>query len=71
MLIFPSPAARELEPEVLIERVREALAALRRVEAARAEAIRHQQRAVAELDGVALETGSRTALARYIVMRPS
>jgi len=41
------------------------------VEAARAEAIRHQQLAVAELEGVALETASLTALARYIVMRPS
>jgi geranylgeranyl pyrophosphate synthase len=41
------------------------------VEAARAEAVRHQQQAVAELAGVPLVTGSLAALARYIVTRPS
>ena len=41
------------------------------VDAARAEAVRHQQRAVAELGGVSLMSESLRTLARYIVMRPS
>ena len=41
------------------------------VEAARVEAVRHQQRAVAELSDVSLVSESLAALARYIVMRPS
>jgi len=41
------------------------------VEAARAAAIRHQERAVAMLAGAPLETESLVALSRYIVMRPS
>ena len=41
------------------------------VDAARAEAVRYQQRAVAELADVPLMTTSLVALARYIVTRPS
>jgi geranylgeranyl diphosphate synthase type II len=41
------------------------------VEAARAEALRHQQLAVAHLADVSLVSGPLAALARYIVMRPS
>jgi geranylgeranyl diphosphate synthase, type II len=41
------------------------------VDAARAEAVRHQQRAVAELANVSLATAPLIALARYIVTRPS
>ena len=41
------------------------------VDAARREAVRHQQRAVAELADVSLVSESLVALARYIVMRPS
>ena len=41
------------------------------VETARAEAMRYQQRAVAELTDVPLATASLVALARYIVTRPS
>ena len=41
------------------------------VAAARAAAARHEQRAVAELAGVSLMSESLTALARYIVTRPS
>jgi geranylgeranyl diphosphate synthase, type II len=41
------------------------------VEAARAEAVRHEQRAVAELAGASLAGESLVALARYIVTRPS
>jgi len=41
------------------------------VEAARAEAVRHEQRAVAELADVSLASASLVALARYIVTRPS
>ncbi len=41
------------------------------VVAARAEAVRHQQRALAELRDVPLATASLAALARYIVTRPS
>jgi geranylgeranyl pyrophosphate synthase len=41
------------------------------VDAARTEAVRHQQRAVAELEHVPLATASLVALARYIVTRPS
>lgn len=41
------------------------------VDAARAEAVRCQQRAVAELANVSLATASLVALARYIVTRPS
>ncbi len=41
------------------------------VEAARAEAVRHQERAVAELGNVSLVSGPLVALARYIVTRPS
>jgi len=41
------------------------------VDAARAEAVRYQQRAVAELTDVPLMTTSLVALARYIVTRPS
>jgi geranylgeranyl pyrophosphate synthase len=41
------------------------------VDAARAEAVRYQERAVAELTDVPLMTTSLVALARYIVTRPS
>jgi geranylgeranyl pyrophosphate synthase len=41
------------------------------VETARAEAVRHEQRAVAELTDVSLASASLVALARYIVTRPS
>ncbi len=41
------------------------------VVAARAEAVRHQERAVAELADVSLVSESLVALARYIVTRPS
>ena len=41
------------------------------VDAARFEAVRHQQCAVAELEHLPIASGSLVALARYIVMRPS
>jgi geranylgeranyl diphosphate synthase, type II len=41
------------------------------VETARAEAVRHEQHAVAELADVSLASASLVALARYIVTRPS
>ena len=41
------------------------------VEAARAEAVRYERRAVAELSGIGMATTSLAALARYIVTRPS